>query len=142
MAELAVIIPTTTSFYTLYADGLFTQKIYEPENARTILYYPEKAVLALYYTYPNHRAASLVRNVPGCSVLPGLSRPVRLLFTVHASKVDKLKRVLSFLSTHAGGAFSWGDDFYTRLYFLLHRRGKLNYPALRTLACRAAVPAS
>jgi hypothetical protein len=91
----------------------------------------------LYYTYPTHRAASAVRHAPGGAALPGLSRKVNLLFTVHASKVDKLKRAVVFLNKNAGGAYRFGDDFYLRLYCALEARGKLNYPALRNLAGRA-----
>jgi len=56
---------------------------------------------------------------------------------VHSSKVDKLKRAVGFLNKNAGGAYRFSDDFYTRLYFVLEKKGKLNYPALRNLAERA-----
>ena len=134
--ELVVIIPDESSFYSLYSDGLFSRKVYIKETKETYLSYPEGAVVFLYYTYPNHRAVSCVRNVPGEADLPGLEKKVKVLFTVHASKVDKLKRAVGHLNKHAGGAYKYGDDFYLRLYFILQQRGKLNYLALRNVSER------
>jgi hypothetical protein len=135
--ELVIVIPDKSNFYSLYADGLYSRKTYVKDTGESYFAYPPGSVIFLYYTYPTHRAASAVRFVPGGASLPGLSRKVNLLFTVHASKVDKLKRAVSFLNKNAGGAYSFGDGFYTRLYFILEKKGKLNYPALRNLAERA-----
>jgi len=137
--ELVVTIPDTNPFYSLYADGLFSRKIYVKETKETWLSYPAGSVVFLYYTYPNHRAVSCVRNAPGEAALPGLSKKVSLLFTAHASKVDKLKRAISHLNTHSGGAYQYDDDFYLRLYLVLLQRGKLNYIALRNMAGRFQV---
>ena len=134
--ELVAVIPDKSSFYSLYADGLFTRKVYCKDTGVSFFSYAQGAAVFLFYTYPNLRAASLVRNVPGDAALPGLSKKVSLLFTVHASKVDKLKRAIGFLNANAGGAYGYSDDFYTRLYFILNQRGKINYPALRNLADR------
>jgi hypothetical protein len=95
--------------------------------------YEKEALVFLYYTYPAHRAASVIRNVPGQAALPGLSKKVAVLFTVHASKADKLKRAAGFLNKNANGAYRFADGFYTRLYFILQQRGKLNYQALQSL---------
>ena len=132
--ELVIIIPDKANFYSLYADGLFSRKTYDKETEASFFAYEPGQPVFLYYTYPNHRAASLIRNVPGDVALPGLSKKVSLLFTVHASKVDKLKRAISFLNKNAGGAYQYTDDFYTRLYFILQKRGKLSYLSLRSLA--------
>jgi hypothetical protein len=134
--ELVVTIPDEPSFYSLYADGLYSRKVYHKETGETCLAYPEGSVVFLYYTYPNHRAVTCVRNVPGKAALPGLSKMVSVLFTVHASRVDKLKRAVGHLNEHAGGAYRFGDDFYLRLWFVLMQRGKLNYVGLRNLAGR------
>jgi len=115
------------------------RKTYIKDTGESFFAYPPGAVIFLYYTYPTHRAASAVRHVPGGASLPGLSNKVNLLFTVHASKVDKLKRAVGYLNKNAGGAYRFGDDFYLRFYFLLEKKGKLNYPALRNLAGRAAL---
>jgi hypothetical protein len=131
--ELVVTIPDRAAFYSLYAEGNHCRKIYLPESGETLLAYPRGAAVILYYTYPAHRAASVIRNDPGQAALPGLSKKVRVLFTVHASGVDKLKRAAAFLHKHAPDE-NRTDDFYTRLYFALLRRGKLNYPSLRRLA--------
>ena len=133
--ELVVTIPDTNAYYSLYADGLYGRKTYLKESGVTLLAYPPGEAVFLYYTYPTLRAASLIRHEAGGAALPGLSAPVRLLFTVHASRVDKLKRAVAFLNKHSRiGAYRLSDAFYTRLYFIVSKRGKLSYPALRRLA--------
>lgn len=131
--ELIVTITDTASFYSLYADGLFSRKTYFKESGTTCLAYTPGTAVFLYYTYPTHRAASLIRVERGKAELPGLSKKVTVLFTVHASKVDKLKRAVGFLNKHTAGAYGFSNDFYIRLYFILQCRGKLNYGALRVL---------
>lgn len=135
--ELVVAIPDEPNFYSLYADGPFSRKAYDRETGESFFAYPPGAVVFLYYTYPTHRAASAVRNAPGEASLPGLSKKARLLFTVHASKVDKLKRAVGFLDKNMGGAYQFEDGFYLRLCCALEHKGKLCYPALRHLAERA-----
>jgi len=135
--ELVIVIPDESNFYSLYADGVFSRKAYVKDTGASYFAYSPGAIIFLYYTYPTHRAASAVRYVPGEASLPGLSKKVNLLFTVHASKVDKLKHAVGYLNKNAKGAYRFNDDFYTRLYFVLEQRGKLNYLALRNLAERA-----
>jgi len=135
--ELVIVIPDESNFYSLYADGIFTRKTYVKDTGASYFAYSPGAVIFLYYTYPTHRAASAIRYVPGEASLPGLSKKVSLLFTVHASKVDKLKRAVGYLNKNAKGAYRFTDDFYTRLYFVLEKKGRLNYLALRNLAERA-----
>lgn len=134
--ELVVTIPDASRFYSLYADGLFARKTYLKDSKSTLLAYPPGAAVFLYYTYPALRAVSLVRNEPGKAALPGLSKSARLVFTLRASRVDKLRRALGFLNKHSGGAYRFNDEFYLRLYFLLQRRGKLSYLALRRMAAK------
>ena len=134
--ELVVVIPDVVSFHSLYADGILNRKVYLKESGETLLAYSEGSLVFLYFTYPTHRAASCIRNVPGKAFFPGLSKKVSVLFTVHASKVDKLKRAIGFLNKNANGAYHFDDDFYLRLYYVLEQRGKLNYPALRNLVER------
>jgi len=135
--ELVVSIPDEFNFFSLYADGAYSRKAYVKDTGESFFAYPPGSVVFLYYTYPAHRAASAVRHAPGSASLPGLSKKVSLLFTVHASKVDKLKRAVGYLNKNAGGAYRFGDGFYTRLYFILEAKGRLNYLALRNLAARA-----
>jgi len=135
--ELAITIPDRSSFHSLYADGLFSRKAYLKDSGETLLAYPPDSVVFLFYTYPTHRAASCVRNAPGSAAFPGLSKKVSLIFSVHASRVDKLKRSIGYLNKNTGGAYRYEDDFYMRLYFILQQRGKLNYLALRGLAKRS-----
>jgi hypothetical protein len=59
--ELVIAIPDNPHFFTLYADELYSRKAYIEESA-TYLYYPPDAVIALYYTYPSFRTASLGRH--------------------------------------------------------------------------------
>jgi len=131
--ELVISVPDKSAFYSLYADGIFSRKTYLKESGVSLFAYKPGSAVFLFYTYPNHRAISLIRNSPGNAELPGLSRKVRVLFTVHASKVDKLRRAIGFLNKHAGGAYHHDDGFYMRLYFILLNRGKLNYFSLRSL---------
>jgi hypothetical protein len=139
MDGLTVSIPPAGSFYSLYADGVFSRKISVKTSGETLLTYPGGAVVFLFYTYPSHREACVIRNdiragKSGGKRLPGLSKNVSLLFGVRASGTDKLRRAIAFLNTNSGGAYSRTDAFYTRLYFLIRQRGKLNYAALRRLA--------
>ena len=136
MPDITVTIPDKNSFYSLYSDGLLRRKTYVRELKSTLIEYSHNAVIALYYTYPTHREGCLVRCVssPHPAALPGLSSPVHLLFSVHASRLDKLKRAIGFVHNNSGSAFSRDDGFYIRLNFILRQRGKLNYTALRKLA--------
>lgn len=135
--DLAVYIKAKPAFYSLYADGVFQAKLLCKNTGDTALIYPKDSVLALYYTYPAFRSASLIRNAAPAGVcLPGLSKPVYEIFHVRASKVDKLRRAIAFYNKNYGGAFNFKDDFYIRLYFILEKRGKLDYAALQTLALK------
>jgi hypothetical protein len=68
-------------------------------------------------------------------MLPGLSKKVLRLFTVKASRIDKLKRAAGWLNMHSfAGAHGFDDGFYTRLVYLLEQRGKINYAALGRLS--------
>jgi len=137
LKQLEVAIPDHNSFYTLYADGKHCFKTYDRQKKVTLLQYPQDAAVFLYYTYPTHREACLVRNNDAESgiFLPGLAKKVFSVFSVHASRVDKLKRAVSYLNEHSSaGAYGHDDGFYVRLGFLLEQRGKLNYPALRELS--------
>jgi hypothetical protein len=137
--RLTVAIPDKNAFYSLYSDGLFLRKTYARESASTLIEYDENAVCVLYYTYPTHREACVIRNAASSepASLPGLSKKTSLIFSVQASKVDKLRRAVGFLHKKFGNAFNFDDGFYIRLSFLLRMRGKLNYPALRELAGQA-----
>jgi hypothetical protein len=136
MSPLTVTIPDDNGFYSLYADGLFSKKTFDKETKQTFLTFDENAVIFLFYTYPSCREICAVRNAASdkMTALPGLSKKVSPLFTVRASAVDKMRRAIAFLNRNAGGAYSWKDGFYIRLFFLVCRKGPLNYPALRKLA--------
>jgi hypothetical protein len=135
MQELIITIPDYSNFYHLYADGIPDRKIYIKETAQTDLYYKRGSVVVLYYTYPAHREACVIRNAcNGEKNLPGLSKPVDILFSVSASRVDKLRRAVGFLNEHYKDAYSFADDFYARLHCLLSMKGKLNYYGLNEIA--------
>jgi hypothetical protein len=134
-----VTIPDRNAFYSLYAHGGHEWKTYDKAQKAAVLHYPPGAVAALYYSYPTHREACVIRNTDAgpdldAVTLPGLSKKVSLLFRVQASRVDKLKRAIARLDKHSGGAFRFDDGFYIRLFFLLRQRGKINYPAIEKLA--------
>jgi len=134
--HLEVTIPDHNSFCTLYADGNHAWKTYDRQIKHTLLYYSPESVVILYYTYVTYREACVIRNVRSddAVMLPGLSKKVKLLFRVRASRVDKLKRAAGWLKKHSAGAFAHDDGFYTRLFYVLEQRGKINYPALEKLA--------
>lgn len=133
--HLEVTIPDKNAFYTLFADGELSWKTYDNMKKCTLLYYPPNAVVILYYTYPTIRKACVIRNIDSEGILlPGLSKKVSQLFSVQASRVDKLKRAAGFLNKNHQGAFSYDDGFYIRLVYLLEQGGKLNYAALGQLA--------
>jgi hypothetical protein len=136
MSALTVTIPDENGFYSLYADGLFARKTFDRETGQTFLDFEEGAALFLFYAYPASREICAVRNAPSEKMisLPGLSKKVTPLFTVRGSAAGKIRRAIAFLNRNFGGAYSWNDDFYIRLFFLACQRGPLNYPALRKLA--------
>lgn len=138
--ELTVTVRDSRSFYSLFADGPFLRKYFVRETNTTYLAYGKDALLALYYTYPSHRAAALVRNDQALCAFPGLSKKIRPLLCVRASKTDKLRRALARLGERHGGAFSFSDSFYLRLAFLLEKKGKLDFSALDSLAERYLSP--
>jgi hypothetical protein len=140
--HLEITIPDHNSFYTLFSDGVPAWKTYDRRKKTSLFYYPPGAVVFLYYTYPTRREACVIRNsVKDKGVmLPGLSKKVTLLFNVAASRVDKLKRAASWLKVHSSGAFSHNDGFYVRLFYILQRRGKINYPALNNLLKKTKEP--
>ncbi|GMO61628.1 MAG: hypothetical protein Ta2A_07830 [Treponemataceae bacterium] len=135
-ASLKIYIPEKPPFYTLYAQGLFNWKSFDRIKRVTVFEYPANAVIALYYSYPSYREVSVIRNTENDDgiMLPALSKKVSVLFSLRASRFDKLRRAISFLNEHTEhGAYSFDDGFYTRLYFLLLQRGKINYTALKQL---------
>jgi hypothetical protein len=131
MNRLVITIPEKPPFYSLFADGPYLHKSFSKAINATRLAYRENEVLVLYYTYPTHREACVIRNTQEGVRLPGLSKRVTVLFSVHASRVDKLRRAAGFIKKHASLAFP--DSFYIRLYFIILQRGKLKYPALKHL---------
>jgi hypothetical protein len=136
--DLIVTIPKDASFYTLYADGLHSAKTADAKTSLVSFHYPRNEAVFLYYTYPRHREAFLIRNTDKGDVsLPSLSKKVSVLFTARASRVDKLKRAVSFLNVHTKGANLFSDGIFIRLWLILEKKGKLDYPALTGIAEKA-----
>ena len=131
---LHVLIPQREqSFYTLYVYGAYGGKREVPDG--TDFDFISNSLLVLYYTYPAHRRAYIVRFTAGGNniELPGLSRPVKKIICVYASKVDKLKKALSYIGEHYFSPLILPDLFYVRLERLLLRKGKIDYPAIKNL---------
>lgn len=133
MKLLHVLIPQNEhSFYTLYVFGSYGSR--HDVAGGTDFEFPTASLLVLYYTYPAHRRAYVVRFTDdGTTVLPGLSAPVKKIICVYASKVDKLKKALSYIGEHYFSPLKLSDLFYIRLERLLLRKGKLDYAALKNL---------
>jgi len=134
--HLEITVPDYNSFYSLYAEGNHTWKTYDQRKKNTLIYYPPGAVVILYYTYPTYREGCVIRNIceKDSLKLPCLSKNVKVLFRVRASRVDKLRRAAGWLEKNSGGFFPHDDGFYIRLVYMIEQRGKINYAALRELA--------
>ena len=134
---LEAVIPDRQDFFSLFADGPYLRKTRAGES--TVLLFPQGAVIFLYYTYPAFREALAVRNTGEGILLPGLSGKASVLFRVRASRVDKLRRAVGFVNANfRPDAYSREDGFYTRLAFVLERRGKLCRPTLGKIAGEGA----
>jgi len=132
MKILKVHIPAEKQFYSLYTDGCYVNK--KTDDTETTCTYLPNSVLFLYYTYPSHRRAYIVRYLPDKTntiLLPSLDQPVKIISRCHASKVDKLKKTAGFLNEYYQNAFNFSDSFYLRLHFIIQQRGKINYEAIR-----------
>lgn len=138
MSILTVTIPNEDNFFSLYADGLFMVKHFDPDSGETNIEYEKDSLVYLYYTYPTHRRVYLIRNTqgPSCIRLPNVNKPVKVLFKQFASRVDKTKRAVSYLHTHYQKAFDECDSFFYKLDILLKRKGKLDYLALDSICLK------
>lgn len=135
---LHITIPHEPVFYTLYADG--KEETLINTDSGSVLYYPENAVILLYYTFPTHRRVYCVRNAESIimSDLPSVALPVSILFKQFASRVDKTKKAISYLREHyPEHAFTLPNGFYSRLGLLLSQKGKLDYYLLDDLVKRS-----
>lgn len=135
---LKITILKNPQFFTLYADG--NEETILKTNTSSVLLYPPDAVIFLYYTFSTHRRVYCVRNVinKNAIILPGLSQEVTILFKQFASRVDKTKKVVSFLREHySENVFVFDDGFYVRLDVLLKMKGTLDYYALDLLSQRS-----
>jgi hypothetical protein len=122
--KLVITVHDENKYYGLYADGIYSEKRYIKSTRATKLFYGENAVIFLYYTYPAYREVCAVRNTEHKGIyLPSLSKKVYPLFTLSSSRVDSVKRAVSFLNKTYGSAYNFSDDFYIRLYFLLLEKG-------------------
>jgi len=135
---LTVTIPAHNNYYSLYADGIFSEKEYHEPTQTTNLFYPKNSAIFLYYTYPTHRTVSLVRNVGlesrlKLTLLPSLSKRVNVLFSFSASRVDKTKRAVAHLNANYKGAYHWSDFFYWRLRQIIAMKGSLKYYLIKQI---------
>lgn len=135
---LYVTIQKNPRFYTLYADGR-EDTITDSPTAHLLLY-PAGSIVFLYYTFPTHRRVYCIQNADSSkmSELPGLSKPVTILFQQYASRVDKTKKAVSYLRAHyPSHVFLFDSLFYYRLAVLLEQKGKLDYCLLDLLVQRS-----
>lgn len=81
---LHVLVPhKENSFYTLYVSGCYGRK--RPVLNGTDFDFISGSLLVLYYTYPAHRRAYIVRFTEnGKTELPGLSEPIHKIICVYA----------------------------------------------------------
>jgi hypothetical protein len=86
---LMATIPDENRFYSLYCDGLYAWKHYDGLIKATRIIYAKDALVVLYYTYPTHREACVIRNRDGSRSFPGLSKKVSPLFSVQPKALPK-----------------------------------------------------
>jgi hypothetical protein len=133
--KLVITVHDENKYYTLYADGIYSEKRYIKSTGTTKLVYNGNAVIFLYYTYPAHRQVCAVRNTETKGIyLPGLSKKVYQLFSLSASRVDRVRRAVDYLNKSHGGAYNFSDHFYIRLYFLLLGKSEVSGSGISRLA--------
>jgi hypothetical protein len=135
MSRLTISIPDKNEYYSLYADGQYLEKRYIKDTGITELTYDENAVIFLYYTYPAYRQVCVIRNTDALGIsLPALSKEVTQIFSLSASRIDKMKKVVDFLNRNYESAYNFSDAFYIRLYYLLLKRKTPNRLEIQRLA--------
>jgi len=115
--------------------SLFVEGVYEKQENEIDFYLSEGYKAVLYYTYPKYRKAFLVRpSLPGeaSQYLPNVEGGLIVLGEFQRSKVDKIKKALSFLRTKEDviKTLKRNDLFFRKLGFVLQAKGRLDYVLL------------
>jgi hypothetical protein len=92
--ELSVRIPKK-AFFTLFAKGWVEGSVTVPEMGTFIRF---EGVVLLYYKYPHHRRAYIVRNAGDLKhyrpvTLPNVRQPVGIIFRAKGRRIDILRNV-------------------------------------------------
>jgi hypothetical protein len=92
--ELSVHIPKE-AFFTLFAKGWMEHSITVPEAGTFIRF---EGVVFLYYRYPHHRRAYIVRNAGDLRyyrpvILPNIREPVGIILKAKGRRIDILRNV-------------------------------------------------
>ena len=110
------------SFFTLYARGKIERKQTVEELGTFIRF---NGVVLLYYKYPHHRRAYIVRESTELSyyppiMLPNVKQKVGILLRAKGRRIDLLRRVYWNLEQLNGKAvYTWDTIFWQRLGCLL-----------------------
>ena len=131
MSDNLLISVSDSGYYLLDVFGVPCSKT--SKNGSVVYTFPPDCAVFLFFRYQNARIATLIRNTAGNYHFIGFSRKVKALFSVNASRVDKLKLAVDCLNKYCNGAYRFSDDQYLRLYAVLKHPGKLNIPALSSL---------
>lgn len=112
--------------FTLYADGALLQSLFIEENKHA-LFFDNKYVLFLFYTYPHHRRVYMVSvdktNILPKTNLPCVNRAVSILYKARGKKIDMLKNALFLLRKLPYWTFP--ILFYQKLVCIIETNKKL-----------------
>jgi len=110
------------ALFTLYAKGLIVNKITFPEQGTLISF---DGVVILFYSYPRHRRAYIVRPVGELKYhqgvkLPNVKKTVGVLYEARGRRVDILRKVYYHLEKIAGpGVYLYDTLFWQKIGCLL-----------------------
>ncbi len=125
---MKVKLPEENSGFTLYAEGNLFDMEYIQGN--TILTFSDSHILALYYTYPNHRRLYMVcAKTKGVkTTLPCIDKPVSIIYKARGRRFDDIKNAMYFLKTHSDGEYVlYPLIFYRELAILAEQKRLKNW---------------
>jgi hypothetical protein len=122
-------------FFTLYARGKIERKISVDDLGTFIRF---EGVVILFYTYPHHRRAYIVRNSEELGVfpvmkLPNVKHPVGIIYRALGRRIDILRNVYWNLEQLNGsGVYSWNTLFWQKVSCLIDGTEKGETKAIKS----------
>jgi hypothetical protein len=109
-------------FFTLYARGKIERKSGVEDRGTFIRF---QGVVILFYTYPHHRRAYIVRNSAELNSypameLPNVKHPVGIIYRALGRRIDILRNVYWNLEQLNGsGVYTWNTLFWQKVSCLI-----------------------